>query len=215
MRRAGNPEGSCTLPATLGGMEGCQPLAPTGLRCCRPGRSAASPCQPLTAARRLLCAGLRAGREALAAGALSLPSSARQREQAAALEAALDHSSLEVQDLLAALDATAGAASAAAAAAEGDAPAGGAAAAAQPDRGQVEAAEEAVLTVRRQLAEAHEGVQAARRRMGEAAGEAEALKRQHAAVREQVGGGAARRGAGSIPVGAGTALWVGPPVFSS
>ncbi|KAL4856018.1 hypothetical protein ACK3TF_003458 [Chlorella vulgaris] len=113
--------------------------------------------------------------------AISLPTSARQREQQAALEAALEHSSLEVQDLLAALDATAVATGPAAASGGGGGPA-----VAAGDSPQLQAAERAVLAVRQSLAAAHDGVQGARRRVQEAAGEAEGLKRQHGAVRQQV-----------------------------
>ena len=115
-------------------------------------------------------------------GGLSLPDSARQREQAAALDAALQHSSAEVRDLLSALDLAAESrpGSAASIRVGGSAPPAGAAAAAA-------AVEAAVVAARAALAAAHERVQSAARRMQEAAGDAEQLKQQHAGLREQVG----------------------------
>ena len=115
-------------------------------------------------------------RSAASAGALSLPDSARQREQAAALEAALQHSAAEVEDLLGALDT---------AAAAGSATAGGSAQGTAAEAAA--AAEAALVAVRARLAEAHGRVQGAAACMQAAAGEAEQLKRQHAELRQQVG----------------------------
>lgn len=103
--------------------------------------------------------------------------SARQREQAAALQAALEHSSAEVRDLLSALDLAADAGSCGAGQQGDGAQRGGANA----------AADAAVLVVRGALAEAHERVQDAAARLRQAAGEVEGLKRQHLAMRQQVG----------------------------
>lgn len=120
---------------------------------------------------------------------LGLPDSARQRAQAAALEAALEHSAAEVRDLLAALDATSAlAASAAAAGADADSSSGAAG-----DGGReaaaaaAVAAEGAIDAVRSELAAAHERVQAAAARMQAAAGKAEQLKGKHSGLHAQVG----------------------------
>lgn len=108
-------------------------------------------------------------RSVASVGAMSLPDSARQREAAAALDAALQHSAAEVEDLLCALGMASG---------EGaDAALLGSAAA---------EAEDAVVAVRAQLAEAHARVQGAAARMRGAADEANSLKAQHADLRQQV-----------------------------
>lgn len=108
----------------------------------------------------------------------------RQREQAAALEAALEHSSSEVRGLLASLDLAAG--TGGRAGGDGGAQLGGAEAA-------TTAAEAAVLAVRGALGEAHERVQGAAQRLRQTAGEVEALKRRHVAMRQQVGARLAAR----------------------
>lgn len=154
-------------------------------------------------------------RSAASHGALSLPDSARQRERAAALDTALQRSAAEVEDLLAALDATS-ALSASLAQQDGDhgvhsswdATSEDGHAQAQARRAAAAAAgaaEEAVLAVRGQLAEAHQRVQAAAARMQGAAQEAEALKHEHVGLRQQVsgGGGCLRsgvRGGGGVGV---------------
>lgn len=123
-------------------------------------------------------------RSAASAGALSLPDSARQREQAAALEAALQHSAAEVQDLLGALD-TAAAAAAATGAAAGTSAADGVPA--DQARAEAGAASEAALaSLRERLAGRHQAVQAAAARMQAAAADAEQLKAQHAGLRQRV-----------------------------
>lgn len=140
----------------------------------RPSSAPAATAPPLPAGVTPGGAGLLSGRSptSSAVPAPGLPDSARQRAQAAALEAALEHSGAEVHDLLAALDATSALAAEAA-----DAEAAAAAA----------AAEGAIGGVRAELATAHERVQAAAARMQAAASEAEQLKRQHAGLHQQVG----------------------------
>jgi hypothetical protein len=91
--------------------------------------------------------------------AVSLPNTARQREQVQQLEAALQHSSDEVLDLLAALDTAAGTAG------EGS---------------------NAVAQVQQRLAGAHDRMQLAAGRWQLAATAAEGLKEQHATIRQQV-----------------------------
>jgi hypothetical protein len=91
--------------------------------------------------------------------ALSLPNTARQREQVQQLEAALQHSSDEVLDLLAALDTAAGTAG------EGS---------------------DVVTQAQQRLAGAHGSMQAAAGRWQLAATAAEGLKEQHATIRQQV-----------------------------
>lgn len=101
---------------------------------------------------------------------------ARQQEQAAALEAALEHSSAEVRDLLSALNLAADTGSLSGAQREGEARQGGVGA----------AADAALLAVRGALADAHERVQGAAAQLRQAAGEVEGLKQQHFAMRQQV-----------------------------
>ena len=91
--------------------------------------------------------------------AVSLPNTARQREQVQHLEAALQHSSDEVLDLLAALDTAAGTAG------EGS---------------------NAVAQAQQRLAGAHDSMQVAAGRWQLAATAAEGLKEQHATIRQQV-----------------------------
>ncbi len=128
-------------------------------------------------------------RSAASAGALSLPDSARQREQAAALEAALLHSAAEVEDLLGALDmaAAAAAATGAADAADGTLAADGVPAQ-QPEEEAGAASEAGLASLRDRLAERHRSVQAAAAGMQAAAAEAERLKGQHAELRQRVSG---------------------------
>lgn len=122
-------------------------------------------------------------RSAASAGAMSLPDSARQREQAAALQAALQHSAAEVEDLLGALDT---AAAAAAATAAGQASGDDSVPAQQPETESGAALEAGLLSLRDRLAERHRSVQVAAARMQAAAADAERLKAQHADLRQRV-----------------------------